>query len=102
MTIRNPLLCAAAFGAVLLFAGSASAQEIKELRVAKQFGISYLPLIVIEQRQLFEKHAKAAGLADVKINWIQLASGAPMNDALLSGNLEIAAGGQGPFITIWA
>lgn len=102
MNIRTPIYCAAAFFAGLLVAAPAGAQEIKELRVAKQFGISYLPLIVIEQRQLFEKHATAAGLGDVKIGWIQLASGAPMNDALLSGNLEIAAGGQGPFITLWA
>ena len=103
MTIRNPLVRAAAALATVLFAaGPAGAQEIKELRVAKQFGISYLPLIVIEQKQLFEKHAKAAGLGDAKIGWIQLASGAPMNDALLSGNIEIAAGGQGPFITLWA
>ena len=101
MTIRYAILCAAAFAAAAA-AAPAGAQELKELRVAKQFGISYLPLIVMEQRQLFEKHAKAQGLADSKISWLQLASGAPMNDALLSGNLEIAAGGQGPFITIWA
>ncbi|MEK7246804.1 MAG: ABC transporter substrate-binding protein, partial [Pseudomonadota bacterium] len=61
-----------------------------------------LPLIVMEQKQLFEKHTKAAGLGDTKITWLQLAAGPAMNDALLSGNLDIATGGQGPFIVIWA
>ncbi len=99
MNIRIAFAIAAA---AFLVVQPAGAQELKEFRVAKQFGISYLPLIVMEKQQLFEKHAKAAGLGDTKIAWLQLASGAPMNDALLSGNLEIAAGGQGPFITLWA
>ena len=101
MTIRYAILCAAAFAAAAA-AAPAGAQELKELRVAKQFGISYLPLIVMEQKQLFEKHAKAAGLADTKVTWLQLVAGTAMNDALLSGNLDIATGGQGPFIVIWA
>ena len=101
MTIRYAILCAAAFAAAAV-AAPAGAQELKELRVAKQFGISYLPLIVMEQKQLFEKHAKAAGLADTKVTWLQLVAGTAMNDALLSGNLDIATGGQGPFIVIWA
>ena len=64
------------------------------VRLAKQFGISYLPLTIMEHRQLFEQHAKRKGL-DLKVEWVQLASGAPMNDAILSGNLELASGGAG-------
>jgi len=86
----------------LLAAPPAMAQEQGQIRLAKQFGISYLPLTVMEERQLLEKHTKAAGLTNVKVEWAQLASGAPMNDALLSGNLDIAAGGVGPLLTIWA
>jgi len=86
----------------LLAAPPAMAQEQGQIRLAKQFGISYLPLTVMEERQLLEKHTKAAGLTNVKVEWAQLASGAPMNDALLSGNLDIAAGGVGPLLTILA
>ncbi len=95
---------AGAIGAalVLLAADPAGAQEQGQLRLAKQFGISYLPLTVMEEKKLIEKHTQAAGLANVKVEWSQLASGAPMNDALLSGNLDIAAGGVGPLMTIWA
>jgi NitT/TauT family transport system substrate-binding protein len=79
-----------------------AAQEAKELRIAKQFGISYLPLTIIEQRKLIELHAAIAGLGDIKVTWSQLSAGAPMNDALIAGTLDIAAGGVGPLVTIWA
>lgn len=76
--------------------------EISEVRVAKQFGISYLPLIVMEEQQLIEKHARAAGIANLRVSWPQFAGGAPINDALIGGNLEFAGGGVGPMITLWA
>jgi NitT/TauT family transport system substrate-binding protein len=85
-----------------LLAAPAAAQETKELRIAKQFGISYLPITVLEERKLIEKHVKAAGLDDIKIEWSRLSAGAPMNDALISGSLDLAAGGVGPLVTIWA
>jgi NitT/TauT family transport system substrate-binding protein len=86
----------------MLWAGHAGAAEQQELRIAKQYGISYLPLEVIEVQKLVEKQAKAAGLGDIKVEWSQLSSGAPMNDALLSGNLDLVSGGVGPLLTIWA
>lgn len=91
-----------AAAAALLWTGGAGAQETKELRIAKQFGISYLPITVLEERKLVEKHAKAAGLGDIKVEWSRLSAGAPMNDALISGNLDMASGGVGPLVTIWA
>ena len=86
----------------LLASAPADAQETKELRIAKQFGISYLPITVMEERKLIEKHAKAAGLGDIKVEWSRLSAGAPMNDALISGSLDMASGGVGPLVTIWA
>ncbi|HEX6136184.1 MAG TPA: ABC transporter substrate-binding protein [Casimicrobiaceae bacterium] len=75
--------------------------EMGEIHVSRQYGISYLPLMIMEDQKLIEKHAKAAGI-DVKVDWSKFASGAVMNDALLSGNLQFASGGVGPFTTLWA
>ena len=75
--------------------------EMSEIHVSRQYGISYLPLMIMEDQKLIEKHAKATG-ADVKVDWSKFASGAVMNDALLSGNLQFASGGVGPFTTLWA
>ena len=75
--------------------------EMSEIRVAQQYGISYLPLMIMEDQKLIEKHAKGAGV-DVKVNWSKFAGGAVMNDALLSNGLQFASGGVGPLVTLWA
>jgi NitT/TauT family transport system substrate-binding protein len=75
--------------------------EMAEIAVAQQYGISYLPLMLMEEKKLIEKDAKAAGV-DVKVGWAKFAGGNVMNDALLSGNLQFASGGVGPFLTLWA
>jgi len=75
--------------------------EVGEIHVSRQYGISYLPLMIMEDQKLIEKHAKASGI-DVKVDWSKFASGAVMNDALLSGNLQFASGGVAPFTTLWA
>jgi NitT/TauT family transport system substrate-binding protein len=76
--------------------------EVGEVRIAEQFGIAYLPLMMMREKGLIEKHAKNAGLGDIKVTWARFGSGAAMNDALLSGNLDFATGGVGPLLTIWS
>lgn len=76
--------------------------EVSELKIAKQYGISYLPLMLMEADRLVEKEVSAAGLGDIKVGWVTLSSGAAMNDATLSGSLHFASGGVGPLATIWA
>ena len=76
--------------------------EANELRVAQQYGISYLPMLIIENDKLIEKHAKAAGLGDLKVTWAKFAGANVMNDALLSGSLDIASAGVPPAVTLWA
>src|SRR6185312_4269295 len=91
-------LAAAALSLSVLPAANA---EMSEIHVSRQYGISYLPLMIMEDQKLIAKHAKAAGV-DVKVDWSKFASGAVMNHALLSGNLQFASGGVAPFTTLWA
>ncbi len=76
--------------------------ETGEVRLAQQYGISYLPLMLIEQNRLLEKHAAARGLGEIKVTWSKFAGGNVMNDALLSGSLDFAAAGVAPATTLWA
>jgi len=76
--------------------------ETGELRIAWQFGVSYLPLMVIKNKALIEKHAQAAGVAPLKVTWATFSSGADMNTALLADQLDLASGGIGPVLNIWA
>ncbi len=85
----------------LLVAGAPARAEMDEITVAKQYGISYLPLMLMEEGQLVEKHARAAGV-EVKVSWATFAGGNVMNDALLSNSLQIASGGVGPLVTLWS
>ncbi|HYS47367.1 MAG TPA: ABC transporter substrate-binding protein [Xanthobacteraceae bacterium] len=84
---------------LILTMGTAAAQT-KTVRVAKQFGISYLPLTLIEDKKLIEAHARRLGL-EVKTEWVQLTSGTPMNEALISGSVDFVSGGVGPLLSIW-
>jgi NitT/TauT family transport system substrate-binding protein len=99
MISRRGLLVPVVAAAFVLTAGAAAAQT-KTIRLAKQFGISYLPLTIMEQKKLLEEHGKRLGL-DLKTEWVQFVSGAPMNEAIISGNLDLASGGVGPLLTIW-
>jgi NitT/TauT family transport system substrate-binding protein len=87
--------------ALLLPLAQTARAEVKEVRLSKQYGLSYLPLIVMEEYKLIEKHAKKAGLGDLKVSWATFGSGAVMNDALLSGSVDFASGGVAPLLTIW-
>ena len=77
-----------------------SAQAEGRVRIAQQFGIVYLMLNVVQDQKLIEKHAKAAGV-DAKVEFVQLSGGPAVNDALLSGNIDIAGAGVGPLLTLW-
>ena len=94
---------AASLGLSLLaasFVAPSVAHAEGEIRIAEQFGIVYLLLNVVRDQQLIEKHGKEEGI-DIKVDWTQLSGGAAINDALLSGSIDIAGAGVGPLLTIW-
>ncbi|QDQ88394.1 ABC transporter substrate-binding protein [Alcaligenaceae bacterium SJ-26] len=99
--ILSRLTVFAGAGAMLLAGtmGQAMAEEGK-LRIAEQFGIVYLLLNVARDQQLIEKHGKEEGL-DIDVDWVRLSGGSAVNDALLSGSVDIAGAGIGPLLTIW-
>lgn len=94
----------AAFVAALAVSGPAvpARAEVKEVRLAKQHGLGYLPLIVMEEQKLIEKQARAAGLGDLKVTWATLGGGSATNDALLSGSVDYISSGVTPMILLWA
>ena len=74
---RGVLRLAGAAFLALATLGTAQA-EVATVRLAKQFGISYLPLTLMEQEQLLEKQAKQRGL-EVKAEWLRFTGGSGMN-----------------------
>lgn len=92
------LMSGALAGALALSALPARAEG--RIRIAEQFGIVYLLLNVAQDQQLIEKHGKAAGV-DIQVDRVQLSGGPAINEALLSGSIDIAGAGVGPLLTLW-
>jgi len=92
-----------ATAAALLIVASAttSRAEISEITIAQQFGVAFLPLMLMERDGLVEKHAKAAGI-EVKTNWQKVAGPSVVNDGLLSGTVHFGAVGAPSLITLWS
>ncbi|MRX08485.1 ABC transporter substrate-binding protein [Pseudoduganella sp. FT25W] len=84
----------------LSFAVTAPAQAEGRIRIAEQFGVVYLLLNVAQDQQLIEKQGKKLGV-DITVERLQLSGGSAVNDALLSGAIDIAGAGVGPLLTIW-
>jgi len=76
-----------------LAAAPAAAQEVTTLRVAKQYGLALLQLMLMEDQKLVEKHAQRLGHPGLATEWTFLRSSDIITDGLLSGSLDIATFG---------
>ena len=86
--------------ALLLRAGLARA-EMTEITAATQYGVSILPLMVMERNALAEKHARAGGVEGLRVRWVQVAGPSVVNDGLVSGAIQFAAQGAPSLATLW-
>jgi NitT/TauT family transport system substrate-binding protein len=84
--------------ALALTTGTARA-EINEIKITKQPGLLFTPMLLMEHHKLVEKHAGKAGLPDLKASWVTIMSGGANNDALLSGSVHITTSGVTKAIT---
>lgn len=85
----------AAIAALSIFTVSpkvSSAAQEKPISIAIQYGYAYLPVVVADQKGFFSKQLAAKGI-DTSVE-IKKISGAPaINDALISGTIDIGAYG---------
>jgi len=66
------------------------------ITIAYQPGIGYAPLLIMKQQKWLEKD-----LPGRKIVYKRLDSGAAIRDGMLSGDINVGAGGLGPFLVGW-
>ena len=85
-----------------LLAFTPARAEVSEARFAQQFSMGYLQFDVMKHQDLIAKHVAALGLPPVQVSWITFSGPDMMNDALLSGSIDIASGGMPGLLTIWA
>jgi NitT/TauT family transport system substrate-binding protein len=75
--------------------------EQSEVTIAQQYGVAFLPLMVMERDKLLEKHARAAGLGEVSATWVKVAGPSVMNDGVVSGAIQFISVGAPSLITLW-
>ena len=94
-----------AIGMLLMLLGSVltptAKAESDQVRIVVPYGLAYLPTYIAVDRGLIEQHAKAAGLGDIKVTLVHMASGPASSDLLLSGDADLAMGGCGPACILW-
>lgn len=89
---RKLMTAAAVFGAATLFFMPAHGADT--LRLGIMPFVPYSASLLARQHGWVEEELKTAGHGDVKVIWTQFAGGPPINEALASGNLDIAALGD--------
>jgi NitT/TauT family transport system substrate-binding protein len=96
------LLSAAVIAVVAIPLAAAPVKaEVAELRIVRQFGIAFLPLMVMDAEKLFEKRAAELGI-DTKPVYMTLGSNTAVNEALISGSVNIVTNGPPGFLTVWS
>jgi NitT/TauT family transport system substrate-binding protein len=93
-------LCAIAAVAFAVTCGAARA-EVGEITIAKEYGIGYLPYMIMENKALVEKHAKALGVDNLKVTWQTFGGSGLMQGAMIAGRLDFASSGVPWFLTMW-
>ena len=87
--------------AVLALAPVSARAEADTVRFAMPYGLGYLPTYVVADRNLIQKHARAAGLGDINVTIRHMASGPLTSDLILAGDADIGMGGWGPAFILW-
>jgi NitT/TauT family transport system substrate-binding protein len=90
-----------AFIVAALLAGlSGVRSEVSEVRLSKQYGLPYLPFMVMEHFSLLEKQADKQGIA-LKVSWTTLSNATAMMEAILSGQMDFITPGVPTLATMW-
>lgn len=71
------------------------------MRIARQYGLPYLSMMVMERQALIEKHATQQGLPGLRAQWATLGGTSALTDGLLSGRLDFIVPGVPALVTLW-
>jgi len=71
------------------------ASGAETLTVAYQYGMSYAPLMIMQEQGLIEQKYEG----EINVEWINLNSGSAINEGFASGDIDVAGMGVAPYIT---
>jgi NitT/TauT family transport system substrate-binding protein len=88
-------------GAISTLVSVPARADSDELRIAKQYGLAYLPLIVMENQKLYEKRAAELGISTKPV-FTTLGNNTAVNESLISGSVDVITNGPPGFLIFWA
>jgi NitT/TauT family transport system substrate-binding protein len=86
--------------AAFIISGVNSGSAQTEVKIGIGFGIGFLPMFIVDDQHLVEKYAGQAGL-DVKTNYQRFSGSAAMQDAVLSGSVDMGVYGVPAMLIAW-
>jgi NitT/TauT family transport system substrate-binding protein len=105
--VRSPrfllgLVAAVAFAAAAVAGAFAAAPEQRtaipsKLTIAYQPGLGYAPLILMKELRTIERRYPGT-----QVDWRVLASGTPITNGIIAGQIDIGAVGVGPMLVGWS
>ncbi len=90
-------LATALIAATALGGSSTAAQAPGKITIAYQPGLGYAPLILMKQQRTIERQ-----FPGTQVEWRVLASGTPITNGVISGDIQVGAVGVGPMLVGWA
>ena len=75
--------------------------EASTITLIKQHGLPYLPLMLMEEHRLVEKHAARLGVASLKADYRTLGGTQSLVDALIAGQMNFGITGVPGLATLW-
>ena len=78
---------------------SGASEQNVVLNLAYQYGLSYAPAVIAQDQRLIETAYHDATGGELTVNWNQMSSGADINTAIASGELDGGFMGLAPAIT---
>ena len=96
--IKRMIAAAGLLAAALALPGAAQAQT--PVKIGIGFGVGFLPMFIADEMKLVEKYAKTEGL-DVTASYQRFSGSAAMQDAVLSGSVDVGVYGVAAMLIAW-
>jgi NitT/TauT family transport system substrate-binding protein len=75
--------------------------EVSAIRLGKQYGLPFLPQMVMEDHRLIEAHAASLGIKNLGVVWQTMGGPGALNDGLLSGHIQFVNVASPSLATLW-
>lgn len=104
ITRRHALVGSAALlaaPALIVKTATPAHAEEGQIRIVRQPGMGHLPLTLMMELNLLDKHLKAAGIDKPTISMRVVSGSTATSDAVISGNADMSSGALTSLLTLW-